>query len=1101
MMQKTADEIKLYLGNTMDKDIRQYIKELEYSELRHRVLFEEAASPGVVWGEGFIVNDWNKQSEKLFGWNREEVIGRNFLEFLIPAQNHNDILQSAEELFRTNNIHTVNEILTKDGETIICEWYSSILPANKDGKQEVASLAIDITEKLAMEEARDKENLKYESLLKASADGIHIIDNEGRLIEYNESFCKMLGYSAEEMSTLSVKDWDLRWKPINFVDDLPKNIEASPTFESFNRCKDGTIIAVEINAAIVEINNQPMLLCASRDITLRKKAQEELKKYETLMRASGDGIHVLDVEGNLVEANEAFCDMLGYTYEEALTLKVKDWDVHYSPEESIDHIPQLIGTCSTFETLQKRKDGTIISVEINAVGVEIGNKPMLFCAARDITSRKSAEKELQEAKVKAEEATKAKSEFLANMSHEIRTPMNAIIGMTYLMKDTNLDAMQLDYLRKIESAASSLLGIINDVLDFSKIEAGKLEMENIEFDLHEVIENVVNIIELKIQEKELEFVVGYDHNMNMNLFGDPLRLGQILINLATNAVKFTNEGEIGIYIEKVSQGRFRFKVKDTGIGLSQEQADKLFRSFTQADNTTTRKFGGTGLGLAISKKFVEMMGGSIWVESTLGKGSEFIFEVDLLENTPKQRSYDNYEHKNVLIVDDTPSWQIIIAKLLKNFNINISVANNGEEALSLICEESRHFDLVLMDWKMPNMDGIETTKLLKKQCQSNSVPTVIMISAYSATDILKKAKDVGIDIFLKKPINPSLLYNIIVGIFGEKVAKMNCAIDTPSLKTQLSSLKGSGILVAEDNVLNQEVLSGMLRPSGIIVDIASNGMEAVEMYKSKKGFYELILMDIQMPMMDGYEAAKALRDMGCEIPIIALSANAMKEDANRSKQAGMNAHLNKPIDTEKLFELLLKFISKKVEIAHAEEDVSTQTIPELHYLNVKKVVPSTISSITLYTNLVLKFSEQYKHFRPSELSPDLKDTLHTLKGLSGTIGAERLYWLAQELEKDQSEAIITQFTEELAHVCDEIETKFTKDEVNSTDKRQVSKEEIESLFAELKKTIESKRPKRIQPILALFETIALDRQSQKTYEEVKTLIEGYEFDRALRALQ
>ncbi|MFA6145541.1 MAG: PAS domain S-box protein [Sulfurimonas sp.] len=1084
----------------MDKDIRQYIKELEYSELRHRVLFEEAASPGVVWGEGFIINDWNKQSEKLFGWNRAEVLGRNFLDFLIPEQNHNNILQSAEELFKTNTIHTINEILTKNGETIICEWYSSILPANKDGKQEVASLAIDITEKRAMEEVRDKENLKYESLLKASADGIHIIDNEGRLIEFNESFCKMLGYTTEEISKLSVKDWDLKWEPMSFVDDLPKNVEASPTFESFNRCKDGSIITVEINASMVEINNKPMLLCASRDITLRKKAQEELKKYETLMRASGDGIHVLDVEGNLVEANEAFCDMLGYTYEESLKLKVKDWDVHYSPEESINHIPQLIGTCSTFETLQKRKDGSIISVEINAVGVEIGNKPMLFCAARDITGRKMVEKELQEAKKKAEEATKAKSEFLANMSHEIRTPMNAIIGMTYLMKDTNLDGMQLDYLKKIESAASSLLGIINDVLDFSKIEAGKLEMENIEFDLHEVIENVVNIIELKIQEKELEFVVGYDHNMNMNLFGDPLRLGQILINLATNAVKFTDEGEIGIYIEKVSQGRFRFRVKDTGIGLSKDQTDKLFRSFTQADNSTTRKFGGTGLGLAISKKFVEMMNGTIWVESEPNKGSEFIFEVNLLENSPKQRSYDNYEHKNVLIVDDTPSWQIIISKLLKNFNLNITVANNGEEALSLICDESHHFDLVLMDWKMPNMDGIETTKRLKEQCRNSTVPTVIMISAYSAADILKKAKEVGIDIFLKKPINPSLLYNIIVGIFGENIAKMNTITDIPSLKTQLSSLKGSGILIAEDNVLNQEVLTGILRPSGIIVDIASNGIEAIEMYKSKKGFYELILMDIQMPMMDGYEATKALHDMGCEIPIIALSANAMKEDANKSKRAGMNAHLNKPIDTEKLFALLLKFISKKVEIPHLEETIFIQVIPELRYLNVKKIVPATISNLALYTNLVLKFAEQYKHFIPSKECPEFKDTLHTLKGLSGTIGAERLYWLAQELEKDQSKSIVTQFTEELLYVCDEIEASFTKDEVNLNDKQQISEEEIEALFTELKKALESKRPKRIQPILAQFENVHLDHPSQKRYEKVKILIEGYEFGQALDVL-
>lgn len=1084
----------------MDKDIQQYIQELEYSELRHRVLFEEAASPGVVWGEGFIINDWNKQSEKLFGWNKEEVIGKNFLEFLIPEENHEDILQSAEELFRTNNIHTVNEILTKDGGTIVCEWFSSILPTSKDGKQEVASLAIDITEKLAIEEARDKENLKYESLLKASADGIHIIDNEGRLIEYNESFCKMLGYTSEEMSQLSVKDWDLRWKPIKFVDDLPKNIEASPTFESFNRRKDGTIITVEINAAIVEINNQPMLLCASRDITLRKKAQEELQKYETLMRASGDGIHVLDVEGNLVEVNEAFCSMLGYTYDEIMKLKVKDWDVHYSPEESIDHIPQLIGTCSTFETLQKRKDGTIISVEINAVGVEIGNKPMLFCAARDITSRKSAEKELQEAKEKAEEATKAKSEFLANMSHEIRTPMNAIIGMTYLMKDTNLDTMQLEYLRKIESAASSLLGIINDVLDFSKIEAGKLELEDIEFDLHDVIENVVNVIELKIQEKELEFVVGYDHNMNMNLFGDPLRLGQILINLATNAVKFTQEGEIGIYIDKVSEGRFRFRVKDTGIGLSKEQAEKLFQSFTQADNTTTRKFGGTGLGLAISKKFVEMMGGTIWVESELGKGSEFIFEVNLVENTPKKREYENFEHKNVLIVDDTPSWQIIIAKLLKNFKINITVANSGQEALELICRDSRHFDLVLMDWKMPNIDGIKTTQILKEQCKNNTAPTIIMISAYSATDILQKAKEVGIDIFLKKPINPSLLYNIIVGMFGQNIAKMNCAMDTPSLKTQLSSLKGSGILVAEDNILNQEVLTGMLSPSGIVVDIASNGLEALEMYKSKKGFYELILMDIQMPMMDGYEASKALREMGCEIPIIALSANAMKEDAIRSKKAGMDAHLNKPIDTEKLFELLLKFITKKVEVHQTADSVSMENLPELHYLNIRKVVPTTISSLGLYTNLVLKFVDQYKHFTPNAESVDFQDTLHTLKGLSGTIGAERLYWLAQELEKNMNEAIVKEFAEELSHVCEEIETNFTKDASNRLDKQHVSKKEIETLFDALKKAIESKRPKRIQPILAQFETVVLDHQSQNRYDKVKMMIDEYQFDQALSVL-
>lgn len=1085
----------------MTSDIKKQIEELKYSEMRHRILFEEAASPGVVWSEGFVINDWNKQAEKLFGWNKDEVVGKNFLEFLIPIQNHDDILNGAKELFAEKKIHTINEILTKSGGVIVCEWFSSLLPPNKNGLIEVASLAIDITEKLKIEEAIQKENKKYESLLKAAGDGIHIIDNDGRVVEFNDSFCKMLGYTHDEMMQLHVKDWDLKWKPIRFVDDLPCNVEASPTFESQVRRKDGSIIDVEINASLVEVDGKQMLLCASRDITLRKKAQEELKKYETLMQASGDGIHVLDIDGNLVEANDAFCQMLGYGYEEAKNLKVKDWDAYYTPEQSINHIPQLIGSCSTFETLHKRKDGKVIDVEINAVGVEIGNNPMLFCAARDITSRKLAEKELQEAKEKAEEATRAKSEFLANMSHEIRTPMNAIIGMTYLMKDTNLDSVQLDYLRKIEGAASSLLGIINDILDFSKIEAGKLELENIEFDLHGVIENVVNVIELKIQEKELEFVVGYDHNMNMNLFGDPLRLGQILINLATNAVKFTDEGEIGIYIDKLGQDNYRFRVKDTGIGLSDEQVQKLFKSFTQADNTTTRKFGGTGLGLAISKKFVEMMNGKIWVESELGKGSEFIFEIKLTENTPKQRSYQNFKNKNVLIVDDTPSWQIIISKLLKNFNINITVANSGEEAVELICNQSKKFDMVLMDWKMPKLDGIETAKIIRNNCHANVTPTIIMVSAYSAVDILQKAKEVGIDVFLKKPINPSLLYNIIVGIFGENIAKVNCALEKPSLKTQLSSLKGSVVLVVEDNVLNQEVLTGMLGPSGIVVDIASNGLEAVEKFMSRRHYYELILMDIQMPIMDGYEASKNIRAIDGDIPIIALSANAMKEDAKKSRLAGMNDHLNKPIDTEKLFEVLLKYISKKVNINNADEYSKIEHIPNLKHIDIKKVVPQTISNMTIYTNLVRRFYEQYLGLELIIDSIEFKGIIHTLKGLSGTIGAEKLYGLAKMLEEKPNNDVLKEFSAELALVCDEIYANFSQTVSEVSEKSESTNENIVKNLKELKKALETKRPKRIAPILEKFEQIKLSDTQHRLYQKIKMLVLEYEFEQAMDAAE
>jgi PAS domain S-box-containing protein len=1102
MKQKIAVEIVLFLGKHMNtSELNENIENLKNSEARYKVLFEESASPGVVWNEGFLISDWNKQSEKLFGWTKQDAIGKNFLDFLIPKEHHESIFESAKELFEKNTIHTINEIITKSGERIICEWFSSILPQTKNNPKEVASLAIDITEAKKSEAARIKESKKYESLLKASGDGIHIIDNDGNLIEFNDSFCRMLGYSSEEMKILHIKDWDLKWKPLNFVDDLPKNFEMKPTFESKNKCKNGQIIDVEINAVKVEIDGQEMLLCASRDITDRKKSQEELKKYATLMQASGDGVHVIDIDGNLVEANESFCKMLGYSYEEAKQLKVKDWDAKWTPDESIGHIPQLIGMNSTFETMHKRKDGRIIDVEINSVGVEIGGKPTLFCAARDITNRKKIELELEIAMMKAESATKAKSEFLANMSHEIRTPMNAIIGMTYLMKDTNLDNIQHDYLRKIESAASSLLRIIDDILDFSKIEAGRLELENIEFDLQDVIENVVNLVELKIQEKELEFIVDYDHNMNMNMFGDPLRLAQILINLATNAVKFTNAGEIIIFVEKIKNDRFRFKVKDTGIGLSKVQAEKLFKSFVQADNTTTRKFGGTGLGLAITKKLVEMMNGVIWVESELGVGSEFIFEIDLLEKESQNKKFQNFEHKKILIVDDVVSWQIIISKLLKNFNVNITIANSGEEAIKMICEEKINFDLVLMDWKMPKLDGLETATYIKQNCENKLLaPTIIMISAYNAVDVLQKAKDIGIDIFLKKPINPSLLHNIITGIFGKNIARFDSTVEERSLKVELSSLKGSGILVVEDNILNQEVLTGMLRPSGIFVDIANNGSEAVNKFKSKQGFYELILMDIQMPIMDGYEATKIIREIDKNIPIIALSANALKDDAKKSISAGMNDHLNKPIDAEKLFGTLLRYISKKTEVANSQYKVRLENIPQLEHLEVAKVVPFRLSDLALYSSLALRFAKNYKNLQLDIESVDFKDIIHTLKGLSGTIGATKLYELSKELEDGPCLDLLSKFHVELKLVCEEIESNFSNNKTDET-KLGISQDEINKLFSELKLNLQTKRPKRIKPLLLQIEKFELDDKLQNLFDDIKKLIDEYEFDEAISLVE
>ncbi|MFW5989819.1 MAG: ABC transporter substrate-binding protein, partial [Campylobacterales bacterium] len=415
----------------------------------------------------------------------------------------------------------------------------------------------------------------------------------------------------------------------------------------------------------------------------------------------------------------------------------------------------------------------------------------------------SLNKELKLAKESAETATAEKSSFLANMSHEIRTPMNAIIGMTYLLKQTELTPTQSDYVKKVENSSNALLGIINDILDFSKIEAGKLEIEYIDFDLHQVIENVTTLVELKAYDKGLEFIVSYDHSMNTKLHGDPLRLGQILTNLANNAIKFTKKGEVGIYIKKLEDERYRFEVRDTGIGLTEEQKDRLFKSFSQADTSTTRKYGGTGLGLAISKQLTEMMGGKIWVESEYGKGSSFIFEVNLKEQEDIHKEIKQFSDKKVLIVDDTPSWQMILSRHLKGFNIAVSVASSGEEALEKLSGEN--FDLILMDWKMPSMDGVETAKLIKEK-YSDAPPTIIMVSAYRQESIVSSAKEQGIDVFLQKPINPSLLYQVIMDVFGDGIKKeYKDNASSSSLKTELTTLKGSKILLVEDNAMNQEI--------------------------------------------------------------------------------------------------------------------------------------------------------------------------------------------------------------------------------------------------------------------------------------------------------
>ena len=969
------------------------------------------------------------------------------------------------------------------------------------------ALSREVTERKRAEEAIKNSEKRLAQIIDFLPDSTWVIDNEGKVVAWNKAVENLTGVKADDILGKGDYEYSLAFyderRPV--LIDLVRKWNHEYEKEYLSVRKDGDHLISEsfhpdlgsdgmylsgIAGKLFDSSGQATgAIEAIRDITAMKKAEMELKKLSRAIEQSPTSVVITDPDGIIEYVNPKFSEISGYSREEAVGQNPRILNSGVHPQEYFKEMWDTIlaGNEWRGELCNKKKNGDLLweSASVSPIRNAEGRTTHFVAVKEDITERKRMEEELREAKQAADEANKAKGDFLANMSHEIRTPMNAVIGMTHLALKTDLTRKQQDYLNKIQSSANSLLGIINDILDFSKIEAGKLDMESVDFNLDDVMDNLANLVTVKAQEKEeLEVLFAIAGNVPRHLVGDSLRLGQVLINLTNNSVKFTETGEIVVSTKLVKleldRITLQFSVSDTGIGLTKDQVGRLFQSFTQADTSTTRKYGGTGLGLTISKRLVEMMGGEIWVESEPGRGTTFSFTARFGKGQVKEKKRPlppvDLRGTKVLVVDDNATSRDILREMLASFSFEVTAATSGEEGLKKLesAPQDQPYELVIMDWKMPGMDGIEASRRIKADLNLAKAPAIVLVTAYGREEVMQQAEEAGLDGFLLKPVSPSVLFDATMQAFGEDASIGARTAHSRERETaMLEDIQGARILLVEDNEINQQVALEILESAGFDVTVADNGKTAISAISNAD--YDAVLMDIQMPVMDGYTATREIRrnPQYKDLPIVAMTAHAMAGDHEKSLDAGMNDHVTKPIDPDKLFTTLGQWIRSGNSPTEAGQAAITgDAVAEPAGRTARAVagpaegepLPETLAGFdlseglrrlqgnrVLYRKLLLNFAADYSlkvdEIRAAmiNIDPDQARSLaHALKGVAGNLAANDLQAAAAEVEllfknalsgdsplPDILDKKLATLAENLGRVVDAIDTLGPEEEKNS----------------------------------------------------------------------